>query len=64
MTILTGGIRSESNIIGIDDGYGVIGCGFICIYCKEENLFVNGSDDSHTCSNCKKENEFDEEYDY
>ena len=37
---------------GINDGYGIVGVGFECPYCKQENNFVCDYFEEKTCENC------------
>lgn len=40
---------------GMHDGYGIVGVGFTCPYCRHLNTFVDEEFEPHECKKCKKE---------
>jgi methionyl-tRNA synthetase len=42
-----------------NDGYGIVGYSFECLYCEKENRFVNEDKEEHTCEHCGKVNYFE-----
>jgi len=37
---------------GLDDGFGVVGYGYVCPRCKINNEFVDETETDHKCSGC------------
>lgn len=56
---------APSEYFSIDDGYGIIGQGYVCGHCGKENNFVDVvKGQSEDCSSCGMVNTFNVDRDY
>lgn len=47
----------------INDGYGIVGYGFICPYCGHANKWVSTNEDRYECEKCHAVSESDSDPD-